>query len=135
MHSSILLSHSAYIIRHVLSPTINCKLFEFMSICTYYTHTHTHTYACVVCVYIRRGSQQDQWERICLQCSRCRIRSLACEDPLKRKCQSTPVFMPGKSHGQRSLAGYSPWGNKRVGHNTVAKQQSMHICIYIVGYI
>ena len=24
----------------------------------------------------------------------------------------TPVFLPGKSHGQRSLAGYSPWGHK-----------------------
>ena len=26
--------------------------------------------------------------------------------------QSTPVFLPGESHGQRSLAGYSPWGCK-----------------------
>ena len=24
----------------------------------------------------------------------------------------TPVFLPGESHGQRSLAGYSPWGHK-----------------------
>ena len=24
----------------------------------------------------------------------------------------TPVFLPGKSHGQRSLVGYSPWGHK-----------------------
>ena len=24
----------------------------------------------------------------------------------------TPVFLPGKSHGQRRLAGYSPWGHK-----------------------
>ena len=28
-----------------------------------------------------------------------------------------PVFLPGKSHGQRSLAGYSPKGRKRVGHD------------------
>ena len=28
--------------------------------------------------------------------------------------QPTPVFLPGKSHGERSLAGYSPWGPKRV---------------------
>ena len=28
------------------------------------------------------------------------------------KWQSTPVFLPGKSHGQRSLVGYSPWGSK-----------------------
>ena len=32
--------------------------------------------------------------------------------PWRRKWQPTPVFLPGKSHGQRSLAGYSPWGRK-----------------------
>ena len=26
--------------------------------------------------------------------------------------QPTPVFLPGEFHGQRSLAGYSPWGHK-----------------------
>ena len=30
----------------------------------------------------------------------------------RRKWQSTPVLLPGKSHGQRSLVGYSPWGRK-----------------------
>ena len=30
--------------------------------------------------------------------------------PWRRKWQTTPVFLPGKSLGQRSLAGYSPWG-------------------------
>ena len=40
------------------------------------------------------------------------VRSLDWKDPLKRKWQPTPVFLPGKSHGQRSLAGYSPWGRK-----------------------
>ena len=29
-----------------------------------------------------------------------------------RKCQPTPVFLPGKFQGQRSLAGYSLWGHK-----------------------
>ena len=28
--------------------------------------------------------------------------------------RATPVFLPGKSHGQRSLAGYSPWGRKEL---------------------
>ena len=32
--------------------------------------------------------------------------------PWRRKWQPTPVFLLGKSHGQRSLAGYSPWGRK-----------------------
>ena len=30
----------------------------------------------------------------------------------RREWQPTPVFLPGKFHGQRSLAGYSPWGHK-----------------------
>ena len=32
--------------------------------------------------------------------------------PWRRKWQPTPVFLPRKSHAQRSLAGYSPWGRK-----------------------
>ena len=34
--------------------------------------------------------------------------------PWRRKWQPTPVFLPGKSHGQRSLAGYSPWSQKEL---------------------
>ena len=40
------------------------------------------------------------------------VRSLGEEDPLRRKWQLTPVFLPGEFHGQRSLEGYSPWGHK-----------------------
>ena len=35
----------------------------------------------------------------------------------------TPVFLPGKSHGQRSLVGYCPPGHKRVGHDLASRQQ------------
>ena len=41
----------------------------------------------------------------------------------RRKWQPTPVSLPGKSHGQRGLVGYSPWGRKRVGHDLATKQQ------------
>ena len=34
--------------------------------------------------------------------------------PWSRKWQPTPVFLPGKSHGQRNLMGYSPWGCKKL---------------------
>ena len=34
--------------------------------------------------------------------------------PWRRKWQPTPVFLPGESHGQRSLAGYSPWHRKET---------------------
>ena len=37
-----------------------------------------------------------------------RVQSLSQEDPMEEDKQPTPVFLPRKSHGQRSLAGYSP---------------------------
>ena len=40
------------------------------------------------------------------------VRSLDQEDRWRRKQLPTPVILPGKSQGQRSLAGYSPWGCK-----------------------
>ena len=40
------------------------------------------------------------------------VQSLGWEDPLDRKWQLTPVFLPGETHGWRSLVGYSPWGCK-----------------------
>ena len=40
--------------------------------------------------------------------------------PWRRKWQSMPIVLPGKSHGQRSLAGYSPWVT-RVGHDLATK--------------
>ena len=42
---------------------------------------------------------------------------LGWEDPLEKEMATTPVFLPGESHRQRSLVGYSPWGRKRVGHD------------------
>ena len=36
------------------------------------------------------------------------------EDPLEKEMEPTPVFLPGKSHGQRSLVGYSPWSRKEL---------------------
>ena len=44
----------------------------------------------------------------------------------RRKWQPTPVFLSEKSHGQRNLVGYSPWGYKRVGHDWLTKQQKQH---------
>ena len=42
------------------------------------------------------------------------VRSLGQEDPLVKEWQPTPVFLPGKFHGLRSLVGYSPWGCKEL---------------------
>ena len=42
--------------------------------------------------------------------------------PGGRKWQPTLVFLPGKSHEQRRLQGYSPWGRKRVRHDLATKK-------------
>jgi len=60
---------------------------------------------------------------MCLQCRRHRFDLWVRKIPWRRKWQPTPVFLPGKSHRQRSLVGYSPWGHKRVGHSLTAKQK------------
>ena len=45
--------------------------------------------------------------------------------PWRRKWQPTPVFLPEKSHGQRSLVGYSAWGHKELD---MTDQLSTHAC-------
>ena len=49
-----------------------------------------------------------------------RVQSLGREDPQEKGMRPSPVFLPGESHGQRSLSGYSPWGHKRVRHDWAA---------------
>ena len=63
-------------------------------------------------------SVKESW-----QCRRCGFNPWVGKIPRRRKWQPTPVFLCGESHGQRSLAGYSPWGRKRVRHNLATKQQ------------
>ena len=48
------------------------------------------------------------------QCRRCMFDPWVGKITWRRKWQPTPVFLPGKSHGQKSLAGYSPWGHKEL---------------------
>ena len=43
-----------------------------------------------------------------------RVQSLGQEDLLEVERQPTLVFLPGESHGQTSLTGYSPWGCKEL---------------------
>ena len=59
----------------------------------------------------RNGSSEGK-ESVCLQCRRPGFDPWARKIPWRRKWQSTPVLLPGKSHGQRSLADYSPWDRK-----------------------
>ena len=77
---------------------------------------------------------QPKWlsgkESAC-QCRRCQRHGFypwVWKIPWRRKCQSTAVFLQRKSHGQRSLAGYNPWGCKELD---MTEKLSMHSYISI----
>ena len=48
--------------------------------------------------------------------------------PWRRNQQPTPLSLSGKSHGQRSLDGYSPWRCKRDGNDSVTKHTHTIYC-------
>ena len=59
------------------------------------------------------------------------VQSLGWEDPLEKGTAAhSSILAWGISHGQRSLAGYSPWGHKRTGHDLATKQIT-----YLSGYL
>ena len=61
-----------------------------------------------------------------------RVQSLGQEDPLKKEWLPILVFLPGKFHGQRSLAGYSPWGHKE-SDSTEQLTPSLSVIPVVVG--
>ena len=54
------------------------------------------------------------------------IQSLGWEDPWRRVWQPTPVLLLGESHGQRSLAGYGPWGHKELDTTEIKFSEEKH---------
>ena len=76
------------------------------------------------------------WWLSCKESARqCRRRGL---DPWlrkirwRRKWQPTPVFLPGEFHGQRGLAGYSPWGRKNWTHLATKQQQRVLLLLLLL---
>ena len=57
------------------------------------------------------------------------------KNPWRRKRQLTPVFLPGKSHGERSLVGYSSVGFLTVGHDWVTKQTNTFVVVYFLSHV
>ena len=52
------------------------------------------------------------------------------EDPMEREWQPTPAFLPGESHGWRSLAGYSPRGHKESDTMERRSPRAVGLAIY-----
>ena len=59
-----------------------------------------------------------------LQCSRRGFNPWVGKIPWRRAWQTTPVFLPGESHGQRGLEGYSPWSHKESDSTEVTEQDT-----------
>ena len=55
---------------------------------------------------------------------RCRFNPWVGKIPWRRKWYPTPIFLLGESHGQKSLADYSPWGLQRAGHDWASENIS-----------
>ena len=66
------------------------------------------------------GKESVCW---CRRCRRLRFSPWVGKVPWRRVWQPTPLFLPGESLGQRSLAGNSPW-NCRVRHNLATELQA-----------
>ena len=69
--------------------------------------------------WLRRSS-------VCLECRRPEFNPWVGKIPWRRKWQSTPVLLPGKSRRQRSLVGYSPWGCKE---SDMTERRSVAVCV------
>jgi len=92
---------------------ILCLHFKVVSWCPIYFHFcyHCHLTSCpnhfIFNLYI---SELPWWLRrltVCLQCGRPRFNPWIWKISWRRKWQPTPVFLPGKSHGQKSLVGHN----------------------------
>ena len=99
-----------------------------------FVSTYVNTYLCMYSGLPRWHSGKDS------ACQRRRRKRLGFspwfeKTPWRRKWQPTPVFVPGKSHGQRSLADYSPWGCKESDttehtHTHTHTRTRTHVFLY-----
>ena len=60
------------------------------------------------------------------------VQSLGQEDPQEKERQPTPVLLPGKFHGWRSLVSYSPWGRKES--NMIEQLHRFTVTLYSNTY-
>ena len=88
-------------IRHSSKPCL-CRLYETNSILSP-----------LVLIIIQGfpGGSDGKWA---MQCRRPRFDPWVGKIPWRQKWQPTPVLLPGKFHGQRSIVGYSPWVHKEL---------------------
>ena len=104
-------------------PALASRFFTTSSIWEAWKWIYIHTY--IDTWWLSGKKSACQWKK-------CRLDPWVGKIPWRRKWQPTPVFLPGKFHGQRSLVDYSPWSCKE---SDTTKQLSTHVHIHICMYI
>ena len=95
-----------------------------------YIQIHIYT----ICMYgLPRWCSGKESACQCRRCKRCWFDPWVWNIPLKRIWYLPPVFLPGKFHEQRRLAGYSSWGHKESATNNTMHAHT-HVCVYSYIY-
>ena len=82
------------------------------------TYFHFRGYKFNTWSFVALSVLPKQWRKVEEMCSPSLKECAPPHGSLRRRWwHPTPVLLPGKSHGRRSLVGCSPWGRLRVGHN------------------
>ena len=127
--------NKAFSIYHMSSG----RIIEFVAVQVYiryqYPNMRTHTYTCMHISGFLYGSSGKEDTYQCRRHNRCPFYPLVGKIPWRRTQQSTPVFLPGESHGQRSMAGSSPSGCKELYMTEGIQHAHMHIHTYIYIYV
>ena len=79
--------------------------------------------------FYKRFPGGSDGKSVCLQCGRPGFDPWVGKVPQRRKWQPTPVLLPWKSHGWRSLVGYSPWGPKE---SDTTEQLHFHFLLLVM---
>ena len=123
-----------YIEREIQTSTCVCMyihiIYTYVLTCTY-----IHSYLCIyigeLCIYVYMYMGIPCWlsgKQSACQCRRYGFNPWVGKILLSSAWQPTAVFLPGESHGQRSLVGCCAWDCQRVGHDLAIKQkQYMHM--------
>ena len=104
----------SYILKSLEVAPLSMIMLPTGYICKFSSASHFSSQSLTFLIY-KTGIGLPWWlsgkESTC-QCRRHGFDPWVRKIPWRRKWQPTPAFLPGESHGQRSLAGYSPWGPK-----------------------
>ena len=111
-HLSLYISHKIGIILHVLVHNMGfCTLYILQKVSLYY---YVSSFIVIIKPQYTKGWELPRWlsgkdpARQCRRHERRGFNPWVSKIPWRRAWQPTPVFLPGESHGQKSLAGYSP---------------------------